>query len=107
MFVPPNTLKKSLRAVRKTLCCAASVGETRGAWDHGLAARIVARRCSGAHIQITLFTRKAHHLVSLAGLTATARSGGQGWSRDRCPHSAFDGPAPGGRLVEDSATVRS
>ena len=52
-------------------------------------------------------TRGTSHLIPFAGLTAIARSGGQAWSRDRCPHSAFDGSEPGGRLVDDSAAVSS
>jgi hypothetical protein len=107
VFVSPDKFKKSLRAVRRTLFGAASAAKKRGAWDHGLVARIVARRCSGAHIPITLFAKRAHPLVPLAGLTATTRSGGQGWSRDRSPHFAFDGPAPGDRLFEDSAKASS
>lgn len=107
MFVPRNELKKSWRAVRETFCGAASVGEKRGAWDHGLAARIVALRYSGAHIPITLFAKKAYHFVPIAGLSAAPRGGGHGWSKERCPHIAIDGRALGDRLVEDSTTVRS
>jgi hypothetical protein len=59
--VPPNTLKKSLRAVRETLCGAASDGEKRGAWDHGLAERTVALRCSGALIPLRLSAKKLIH----------------------------------------------
>jgi hypothetical protein len=105
--VPPNTLKKSLRAVRETLCGAASDGEKRGAWDHGLAACIVALRSSGAPIPIRLSAKRAHPFVPLAGPTATARSGGHRWSKDRCPHPFIDGRAPGETLVEDSTTVHS
>jgi hypothetical protein len=50
---------------------------------------------------------KAHPIAPLAGLTATARSGGHEWSKDRCPHLVIDGRSPGDRLVEDITTVRS
>jgi hypothetical protein len=105
--VPPNTLKKSLRAVWETLCGAASDGEKRGAWDHGFAARIVALRSSGAPIPIRFSAKKAHDFAPFAGPTAAARSGGRGWSEDRYPHLALDGRAPDDRLVENRTTVRS